>query len=315
MFSKVRRARGFTLIELLVVIAIIAILISLLLPAVQQAREAARRTQCKNNLKQLGLAFHNYHDVNLQFPLGVASSADPATSIWGQTYTVALFPYLEQNAISEQYDGSGPAGLGLISFVINANNSTIVPISLPVLLCPSDIGGAPHTGVFAWDVSKSNYQMITTNSEGYFGTPPSASGALGFNNGSKFRDITDGSSNTLLLTEYLTGTGSSDFRGVHWDANGARSYVYSNTTPNSSIPDDITFWCGPGANRPELNLPCNDPGFLPFPDHNLSSRSRHTGGVQSLQCDGSVRFFSENIDLSIWQGLTTRAGGETLGAY
>lgn len=315
MSTSCRRKRGFTLIELLVVIAIIAILIALLLPAVQQAREAARRTQCKNNLKQLGLAAHNYHDVYLQFPLGVASSADPATSIWGQTFTVALFPYLEQNAISEQYDGSGPAGLGLISFVINANNSTIVPISLPTLLCPSDYGAAPHSGVFGWDVSKSNYQMITTNIDAYFGIPAGASGAMGFNDGSRMADITDGSSSTLFLTEYLTGTGSSDFRGVHWDANGGRSYVYSNTTPNSSVPDDITFWCPPSANLPEKNLPCNDPGFIPTNSHNIASRSRHTGGVQSVLCDGSVRFFSENIDLSIWQGLTTRAGGETLGAY
>jgi prepilin-type N-terminal cleavage/methylation domain-containing protein/prepilin-type processing-associated H-X9-DG protein len=318
MVSHVRRSRGFTLIELLVVIAIIGILIARLLPAVQLAREAARRTQCKNNLKQLGLALHNYHDTYLRFPPGYIYNEVPPNKGTFTTYMVALFPFIEQTAIYSNFDSNG-----WFSCIFNPANA--IPVSTPVntLLCPSDGLGGPASSIFK-DQFGLTHALSRSNYLGFFGLDDDDS----VNNkpaifskffGAKIGDIADGTSNTLAMGEYLTGVSSAnDFRGVHWSAQPSQAMIYYGLTPNSSTPDGlVTFWCsadfGPDTNAPAQNLPCISlPGVA---GATVASRSRHTGGVQVVMCDGSVHFISENIDTTMWQALGSMKGGEVVGEF
>ena len=319
-----RRTRGFTLIELLVVIAIIAVLIALLLPAVQQAREAARRTQCKNNIKQLGLALHNYHDVALQFPPGAiwvpSEYAGPRTN-----YMAFLFPYLDQAPLYNQYNFSFPS----VTWCYG-NNANVVKVKLPALLCPSDPGGDILAEVNCGVHARSNYM-------GFFGRTTSTAelwgrkAPFGANYGAKIRDFTDGTSNSMVMGEYLAGIDAGDWRGSLWVDEAGMALLHSNYTPNTSIPDRMFSWCQYGGgtvpidglpaaggaprdyNRPAQNLPCeNGSGGT---DNYASARSRHTGGVHVLMGDGAVRFVSSNIDLNTWRGLGTPSGAEVIGEF
>ena len=302
-----RVARGFTLIELLVVIAIIAVLIALLLPAVQQAREAARRTQCKNNLKQLGLAMHNYHDTMGRFPPGVIWANNQIYTGPRTTYFVMLLPYLDQ----------GPL-YNLIDFNIAnvmwcyGNNAAAVKNVVPGALCPSDgMGGTQkntNCGLHA-----------VTNYMGFFGETLADSftrkSVFGANRGASLRDLTDGTSSTLLFGEYLTGSGlADDWRGGMWPDLAGFGLIHTRNTPNSNSPDLLyPQWCPPGLNLPQKNLPCV-PGDGTTTD-TATSRSRHTGGVHVLLGDGAVRFVSDNIDLNTWRALGTMSGSEVIGEF
>ena len=303
---QVSRPKGFTLIELLVVIAIIAILVALLLPAVQQAREAARRSQCKNNLKQIGLALHNYHDVYNKFPVGSYGCC------WG-TWMVSMFPYVEQGALFDLYDHNRKFGVPEdTARYAHAANLPVTQRRLSVFSCPSD---SEHN-YGSNNVTKHNYlanygntgftQATTLNGVTFRGAP--------FSNGSAtsaptkgFRDITDGLSNTLIFAEGLQGPGN-DLRGLVWYSYDAGFTTYIG--PNSNSPDSMNAAC---INRPEQNLPCTT-ATTSNPDY-LAARSRHTGGVQVAMGDGSARFVSENINLDTWRALSTIQGGEVVGEF
>lgn len=299
MVVRSTKVRGFTLIELLVVIAIIAILIALLLPAVQQAREAARRTQCKNNLKQLGLAMHNYHDVHNKFPVGTYSCC------WG-TWQVAILPYIEQNALFQLYENSG--GTDATGPRYGASpNTQVTTKRLAALTCPSDMENAPIGNItchnYAVNYGNTSYGQGTVNGVTFGGAPFSISKCFGF------RDAIDGTSTTLMMAEVLQGIGT-DLRGFGWwgDASGFSTYL----TPNSSLPDRIytASYCN---NQPILNLPCavsNSTNPTMF-----ASRSRHVGGTQVILCDGSATFVSENIDLNVWRALSTTRGAEVISEF
>ena len=329
------RRRGFTLIELLVVIAIIGILVALLLPAVQQAREAARRTQCRNNLKQFGLAIHNYHDVGRSLPPGTINEANPAGgTAYGRpprtTYIVHLLPYIDQSAAYNTIDfANRPVAPGLLWF---GNNPTATGVVMTLFYCPSDgMGGTIKTcGLINGDPSRPAPHFLS-NYMAFFSGPTVASieareAAWGLNWGARFRDFRDGTSQTMVLGEYLTGT-TQDYRGFIWSDKAGGSQLWTELSPNSPLPDRLSPstpppplatkpWC---KNHPELNLPCvngvSESAGLANLDHTAASRSRHEGGVHVLMGDGAVRFVSENIDLGIWRGLATIAGRETISEF
>ncbi len=334
-----RRRVGFTLIELLVVIAIIAVLIALLLPAVQQAREAARRSQCKNNLKQLALAFHNYHDVYKMFPKGHYGIAG-GSSWWGHGAMFSILPYLEQTALYNNYD--------LNLSYDNGTNSQVRRSRIPVFLCPSD-------RIISNGLAGNNYAGNSgSNVTLYSGVSATAVGAR--TNGvivqgreTPMSDIFDGTSNVLLLGELLQGDGS--------DSSVTDSDIVRNpTTPtfaNNAFPTQSEIdAAGVSCAANESSIPseaslstCGSDWVSPYPHQTLfhtavppnwkyrscafgpafglcsdrsglvSSRSRHTGGVQVALADGSVRFVGSNVDLITWQRLGARDDGQPLGEF
>ena len=311
--------RGFTLIELLVVIAIIAILIALLLPAVQQAREAARRTQCKSNLKQIGIALHNYHDVNNSFPpFFISRTGTPsriADADKGANWLVFLLPYVEQAALYSQWD-----------FDIPANQNDGRSENLSVVKCPTDpqSDGAPCSYAGGgW--ARGNYGMNVSPCQ--HGVDDS--GGIGsVNKVVRFRDITDGTSNTVAVDELRGGLNDRDLRGS-WAmpglGSGTAAMFNDASAPNSKLPnsDDMENCAVAGL----LGIPpmgCFDASST----GQMTARSLHTGGIQAMLADGSVRFISENIDFStnpsgcgpvnergVWQKIHTRNGGEVVGEF
>lgn len=309
---RVTKIKGFTLIELLVVIAIIAILISLLLPAVQQAREAARRTQCKNNLKQIGLAMHNYHDVNSGLPVAQYGCC------WG-TWLVGVMPYIDQGNLYNLYVMDRKYGVPVDNArYAHLANLPVTSQRLAVFSCPSDTPNAPIT-TNGYSITSHNYavnfgntafaQQSTLNGVTFAGAPfqYTATGSPAKNK--RFRDINDGTSSTIMVGEVLQGIGR-DLRGFSWwgDANQFTTYL----PPNSAVPDRIysSYYCN---DQPKQNLPCavsssSDPTMF-------ASRSRHEGGVQLVLCDGSVRFVSENFDINLWRATSTARGGEVVSEF
>ena len=295
-----RRSRGFTLIELLVVIAIIAVLIALLLPAVQQAREAARRSQCKNNLKQLGLGMHNYHDVYNVFPVGQHNCC------WG-TWMVPILPYIEQAPLFQLYQNSGGNDATGPRYSSAPNTTQVTTKRLSVLTCPSDKDSRPFGNItshnYVVNFGNTGYSQGTVNGVTFKGAPFGNLKAYGF------RDATDGTSTTLMMAEVIQGNGS-DLRGFSWWGDACEFTTY--LTPNSNIPDRI-YTLGFCNNQPERNLPC-DVSTVANPTM-FGSRSMHEGGVQVIMCDGSSKFVSENIDLNTWRGLGSTQGGEVVGEF
>ena len=330
-----RLRRAFTLIELLVVIAIIAILIALLLPAVQQAREAARRSQCKNNLKQLGLALHNYHDTFSIFPQGHFWIVG-ASSYQGHSATVSLLPFIEETAIFNQWDNTLPFNSGI--------NNTTRQEKINALWCPSDFeftGGGPGNN-YAYCVGSTtdiDTGSATTDTYGIF--PPRRS--------VRMRDVVDGTSNTVMTSELLQGDGSttqtSDSDIVRVDP--APTFVDRNDvtqdelnaagascdTPTAGPGGDGALsncgrdWASPLAFQTRFNTTappnwshrsCAFGGFFAEcadRDGIVPARSRHEGGVHVGLADGSVRFVSENIDLHTWHNLGRRNDREVIGEW
>jgi len=304
------RRSGFTLIELLVVIAIIAVLIGLLLPAVQKVREAAARSKCQNNLKQLGVAFHAYESANARFPLGAQQVGYP----FGNprlTYSIHLYPYVEQGPAFGKFNmaDTGPAG---ILWYMNTNTSPAdapTRAVVPTFLCPSD-SGITSTAVYGTVYSLSNYLPIfpgnNVGEANPTGIPASRKTAFGSNYGAKIGDITDGTSNTMLMAEYiraLSDTGT-DLRGMHWSDQPGYSQLYTQFTPNAANAD--LLYPGYCNNQPTRNRPCAD-GNGSTTD-TASSRSVHPGGVNVVLGDGSVRFVTSGIAINNWKALATISG-------
>jgi prepilin-type N-terminal cleavage/methylation domain-containing protein/prepilin-type processing-associated H-X9-DG protein len=305
------KREAFTLIELLVVIAIIAILIGLLVPAVQNVREAAARTQCQNNLKQLALGMHNYHDQYKRLPPGMS----PGTvnfgdfyCCWG-TWMVAILPYIEQQAAYNLYvnyggnDNTGPRYSA-------APNTEVTTQRFEMMTCPSDTPNAPLDNITShnYGVNYGNttlYQNPTVTVNGMtfnFGGAP-----FGVNIGYPLIYITDGTSNTLLMTEVIQGQ-RADLRGFAWWGPG--SGINTSALPNTTQPDQMeSGYCDPGVPNP----PCT--ATTPADGEIMYARSRHLGGVNGALADGSVRFISDTIAMSTWQALGTAQGNDEVGDF
>ncbi|HTN04649.1 MAG TPA: DUF1559 domain-containing protein [Planctomycetaceae bacterium] len=312
------KRRGFTLIELLVVIAIIAILIALLLPAVQQAREAARRTQCKNNLKQLGLAFHNYHDVYDKFPNGSHPTVGWPNGGYHMGWAPKLFPYFDEAPRYQAMQQFDPNPISRISpwRLDTAPNYGSNPIWGPVnvLACPSSALGnrSPDITSFTWTSQQGalHYRACTGRIEDIT-NPSDAANYQWANTGimyphsvTRITDITDGSSNTILLGESSSSQGWTAAIKTGWG--GIQPWTWG------------IYWYQDSSQRltidsKNIQLPINFRGT--FATNNTPYTSFHTGGAQFLMGDGSVRFISENIDLALLKSLGTRAKGEVVGEF
>jgi prepilin-type N-terminal cleavage/methylation domain-containing protein len=315
---------AFTLVELLVVIAIIGVLVALLLPAVQSAREAARRSQCTNNLKQVTLAMHNYADVwRGALPVGEYGCC------WG-TWLVALLPYIEQQQLFEryQYFGSVQNAAGNNYAQTDGNtryggalNRPVTTNQIKTYTCPSDTKSATagiYNGV-TFHNYVANHGNTTLSRTASFGTtstgqPNLFGGAPFIFVGSttsvpqvvRMAEIVDGTSNTLAFSETVQGK-QGDLRGFAWWNGGAHFSTY--LTPNSAQPDVLEniIYCVPTL---RINPPCTGPTSTN--PSTIAARSRHPNGVLASMCDGSVRFVSNNVFLDTWRGLSTTNGGEKL---
>jgi prepilin-type N-terminal cleavage/methylation domain-containing protein/prepilin-type processing-associated H-X9-DG protein len=316
-----RKGRAFTLIELLVVIAIIAILIGLLLPAVQKIREAAARMKCSNNLKQLTLAMHNYHDGYGQFPTGAQGAVLPnctypsgAGAPLRRSFLPFLLPYFEQDNVFKLFNPNEPYYF--------PSNYAALAIRLNIFQCPSaearpifnaSGGEKSYKGNYGLNWGRWNYcdQGGPSTNPAPLNVGVAGRAPFYLNYGARITAITDGTSNTLLWLEMLQGQGEDpplDRRGTLWNDGPVCNQISTRLQPNSPSPDFA--FCN---NNPEAGLPCTR--STGGPDSFMGSRSRHAGGVNVALADGSVRFVSNNIDLFVWTALSSIAGGEVVGNY
>ena len=337
---------GFTLIELLVVIAIIGVLVALLLPAVQAAREAARRIQCTNNLKQLGLALQNYHDVHNSLPPGrIAAAGCPRDFFVGcqnTTWFVMMLPQFEQSALYNAFNfelGSEgpflPLPLGFFA------NSTVGATRVNMFQCPSDrvesyqIPQSYAGGILSGPIfSKGNYAAAWGNT--YWGQDLPAAASFGFTDPVtkaparwlpsafghqapvRISMITDGTSNTVFVSEVLQGS-RNDQRGVVWSCNVGAASFFTRFTPNKfkdyygleNDADRLSDSIGCFTEPPRL--PCQTATLgNPHQTAFAGSKSYHPGGVNCAFGDGSVRFVKESVDPSIWIALSSIGAGEVI---
>lgn len=313
--------RGFTLVELLVVIAIIGILVALLLPAIQSAREAARRSECINNLKQLGIAMQNFHDTKKQLPAG------SYTCCYG-TWQMLILPFIEEQQLADMYSFAPknlPGYDSRYSYDVDytnlnppVRNLQVTRTRIPSLTCPSDEKQVRSSGI-----TLHNYVTNYGNTDYRRNNLTDANGIKVQHRGApfvindfappvypdievKFREITDGLSKTLLASETVQGEQGTDgdSRALTWWGFGAGFQTFD--PPNTSLPD---FTQGPNSCNPGApNPPCAKEGA--GGTARAAARSRHTGGINVAMCDGSVHFVIDDIDLTVWRASSTTKGEE-----
>lgn len=295
--QPVRPRRAFTLIELLVVVAIIAVLVSLLLPAVQQAREAARRSSCKSNLKQLGLGLHNYESTHGLLPPGYIYRPNPAGNGAGYSWGAMILPFIEQTAIYNQFNWNAP--------VWDNTNKTARMNRIPVFFCPSDTWS--DNKFIEMGSSAEQYAMASFVAS--FGPPDlddtqeKRDGLFSRNSSTRFRDVTDGLSTTLMLGERENGPfKKAGSHGVHFDYEttwccAVRQY----DDPTDDHGHMAIFQTGHVPNSPDSD------------DRDVCAP--HIGYANFMMGDGSVRPVNENINFGVYTSLGTRAGGEVIGDY
>ncbi len=307
--------RGFTLIELLVVIAIIAILIALLLPAVQQAREAARRSQCKNNLKQIGLALHSYLDAARCFPFAqVVTTRYSALS--------QLLPYLDQGPLYKQINFS-------LATTAPANNAALMR-EIPMFRCPTDSENslAASGGAVNYMANKGDGVIWQDPTGPNVGFPPQT-GVMFYQSCVKIADIKDGTSSTAAFAERVLTDGNN---GLVSPKSDVFFSPLAPTTPDQAVAmcDAVNinilanqfplFMGAPWIDGQHTYLHVNVPntrscGFFMVLRANMPPSSYHAGGVHVLMCDGATRFVNQSINLTTWRAIGTRKGGEVVGEF
>ncbi len=335
------RRRGFTLIELLVVIAIIAVLIALLLPAVQQAREAARRTQCKNNLKQMGLALHNYHDVYTMFPPGALNARNDYE--WGMSWYVRILPYVDQAPAFNQLTFVGTQYGWAYSGTAEgtANGNVLKNAKLNFVLCPSSpMNPIANNNI---PITNAQYYGISGSTDGNGYTNPTGSltgccwccgsqGATGKISGAgmlvpgrgiRMADCTDGSTNTIMVGEASMfvlnapgGSRTAQVNGAHGimmgtDATGTVEARYPNGFGRSYNLSTVAY----SPNAPVVNNNASWPGVDGNFGSNNPLNSAHTGGIHVLLGDASTRFISDNLDMFTLRKLCSRNDGLVVGEF
>ena len=325
-----RHRRAFTLIELLVVIAIIAILIGLLLPAVQKIREAANRMKCTNNLKQIGLALHNYNDVNNQLPPAVmalntmsATQARDDVNNIGPNWAILILPFIEQDNLFNTYSTS------IQNYRNNINDQNwraIKTNKIPIYTCPSEpFATAPCTiasggwvrgsyGANSGPSPPDRSFMGNTSNEGVAGGlgTYAAGGVMCINYGDSIGalSVEDGTSNTVLVNHLRVGPTAADARGIWALGMVGSSYTGGNAIGDCYTPND-TGCCsddlGACVDRPDIAMGCWGGGW-----GQAQARSTHSGGVNTLMGDGSVRFVRNSIDARTWFWMISRNDGQTV---
>lgn len=322
------RKRAFTLIELLVVIAIIAVLIALLLPAVQQARESARRTQCKNNLKQVGLALHNYHDTYLVFPAAIYFTDGTTIQGYNQqdnmgpSWLISLLPYIDQGPLFTKYVFTQKAN--------SAANQQVVSQVLSAFVCPSDPFAVAGNKFAAFNgnipFARGNYGASSTaaaNPNSNWSTiPTSDRGLLGVMGWPNISAVLDGTSNTVASWEIRAGTSNNDPRGT-WANGKCGGGALGNCLNSASVGTGDCYGINEGNHTngddcwgpADYNNVAVGMGGFSGGDGQAGPKSLHVGGVHALMADGSVRFINQNLNGNTMRAIIGIADGATVGEF
>jgi prepilin-type N-terminal cleavage/methylation domain-containing protein len=334
--SKRAARAAFTLVELLVVIAIIGVLVALLLPAVQAAREAARRTQCSNNLKQLGLGMHNFHDTNNKFPKNYYLSGPNAWEALSASYKI--LPYIEQNNLYQNIESNFTNWGAMYGTYLNTK--------VKGFICPSS-PAAPSQAQVSWGGPGSNYGWCSGSSVvTVWGTTNEFNGMIVTQDERRMAEVTDGLSNTIMAGEFLSGTGATSGSGkfpfdIMYTSDGTIDAVADKNFPTSAELDTIgaqaknspsgvrgnngTMWgwyshaqsAYNTAATPNWRWPSTGGNCCPGGAHDwgrgiIPSRSMHPAGVNAGMGDGSVRFIPSTVDLRTYQRLGNRNDGNVV---